>query len=392
MKLKPLSININPNNVEGYCLLYDIANYNTARQIYEWIDRTIPDDHSIGKKNKLDTYHITLNYIGPLSHNLLTALDEELDHFDFEPIPIKLDKVGYFDEAGVMYVGMKGKPPVALQNAFDKVNDILKSLGIESENNRFPTYKPHITVLHDCPSRPQFPTINRKFELVLLDATLTQSIVKYNAVNIGNDGKVFVPLKNYPKSWYKYDYEGNEMKVGGFITTGELLDRNQSPYLLDKVSKYARKSNIVTSKTEYKIITTPREREDGRRVTWNPKTLDDFDDIKMMDDEQRKEIGMQLWGELVKWKDGNFYSIFDCEGTDYIFTRIANGGDKERVEIESETLPKYNLWLFPKEWYNSIPDGLEVIDINGGKEEFKRHETDSDIRFGALAYGFVFKR
>jgi len=194
MKLKPLSINTHPNRVLGYCLMYDIADHITSREIFEWIDAIIPDDHSIGKKNTLATYHVTLNYIGKLTQNQLHALDHELDGFNFEPIPIKFDKIGYFDEAGVLYVGMKGNPPVALQRAFDNVSSILESLGIESEHNQFPNYKPHITVLHDCPSRPVFPSINRKFEFVLLDTILTQAVDK-------GDGKVkvFVTLRSYPK-------------------------------------------------------------------------------------------------------------------------------------------------------------------------------------------------
>lgn len=46
------------------------------------------------------------------------------------------------------------------------------------------------------------------------------------------------------------------------------------------------------------------------------------------------------------------------------------------------------LWLYPAEWYDHIPDGTIVTDINGKTEAFKRGETDDDRRFGALAYGF----
>jgi hypothetical protein len=49
------------------------------------------------------------------------------------------------------------------------------------------------------------------------------------------------------------------------------------------------------------------------------------------------------------------------------------------------------LWLYPGEWYDHIPDGLTVTDINGRVEQFKRGETDDDIRYGALAYGFMRK-
>lgn len=44
-------------------------------------------------------------------------------------------------------------------------------------------------------------------------------------------------------------------------------------------------------------------------------------------------------------------------------------------------------WLFPAEWYEHIPEGLPVVDINGVTELFRPGKTDNDRRFGALAYG-----
>lgn len=49
------------------------------------------------------------------------------------------------------------------------------------------------------------------------------------------------------------------------------------------------------------------------------------------------------------------------------------------------------LWLYPHEWYNHIPDGTTIVDINGNVETFERGKTDDDMRFGALAYGFMRK-
>ena len=46
-----------------------------------------------------------------------------------------------------------------------------------------------------------------------------------------------------------------------------------------------------------------------------------------------------------------------------------------------------DLWLYPAEWYDYIPDGYEVIDINGNTECFRKGETDDDRRYGALAFG-----
>lgn len=45
-------------------------------------------------------------------------------------------------------------------------------------------------------------------------------------------------------------------------------------------------------------------------------------------------------------------------------------------------------WLYPGEWYNHIPAGYEVLDINGKIKRFDPDVTDNDIRFGCLAYGF----
>jgi hypothetical protein len=49
---------------------------------------------------------------------------------------------------------------------------------------------------------------------------------------------------------------------------------------------------------------------------------------------------------------------------------------------------KGTTWLFPKEWYGFIPDGLPVVDINGETESFKAGVTDADYRFGCLSFGF----
>lgn len=97
------------------------------------------------------------------------------------------------------------------------------------------------------------------------------------------------------------------------------------------------------------IITPQFERVDGMKIDTIPSTPEQFDSLKTLDDEALHELGMQEWGE-------------------------------------------YNLWLFPKEWYNHIPDGYEVTIISGKKEKFKKGVTDDDIRFGMLAYGICVAR
>jgi hypothetical protein len=56
-----------------------------------------------------------------------------------------------------------------------------------------------------------------------------------------------------------------------------------------------------------------------------------------------------------------------------------------------------DLWLFPREWYNIIPDGYPVIhaalSLGIGKSEiFKKDKTSDDEKFGCLHYGIRINR
>lgn len=45
------------------------------------------------------------------------------------------------------------------------------------------------------------------------------------------------------------------------------------------------------------------------------------------------------------------------------------------------------LWLYPHQWYNHIPEGTPVTFIDGENGFFKRGDADDDMRFGVLAFG-----
>ena len=55
-----------------------------------------------------------------------------------------------------------------------------------------------------------------------------------------------------------------------------------------------------------------------------------------------------------------------------------------------ETKPAVSIhWLYPLEWYDYIPDGLEIVSILGKVTEFEHGMTDKDDRGGAMAFGFI---
>lgn len=100
------------------------------------------------------------------------------------------------------------------------------------------------------------------------------------------------------------------------------------------------------------IMTPQFERTDGVQVT-TPDfiSIADFEALPTKDATTLKALGLGIWDK-------------DANGTH---------------------------WLYPAEWYSRIPDGLEILSINGEVEIFKRGETDDDRRFGMLAFGFMQK-
>lgn len=93
------------------------------------------------------------------------------------------------------------------------------------------------------------------------------------------------------------------------------------------------------------IITPQFERVDGRVIQYFPRSVAEFDALKLMSDSALEAVGCGVWDE--------------------------------------------GHWLYPKEWYWNIPNGYEVTDICGETEIFVPGKTDDDIRFGCLAFGFV---
>jgi hypothetical protein len=96
------------------------------------------------------------------------------------------------------------------------------------------------------------------------------------------------------------------------------------------------------------IITPQFERTDSVQV---PQSVDfsDWESLPTMSKETLQELGLGIWN-----------------------------ADNEKTH-----------WLFPKEWYSIIPNGLMVTCIDGDQESFERGVTDDDYRFGMLSFGFV---
>lgn len=130
-----------------------------------------------------------------------------------------------------------------------------------------------------------------------------------------------------------------------------ILDSKDSSFV-DKLMEA-----IGVKESESISIVFPQfERTDDIIINYFPQTEREYQALQLYSTEVLKKMGCQKWE-----------NTFDNE---------------ELRELKT-------IWLFPVEWYNFIPEDLEVVDIFGKKETFKKGVTDDDKRCGALSFGFL---
>lgn len=104
------------------------------------------------------------------------------------------------------------------------------------------------------------------------------------------------------------------------------------------------------------IITPQFTRTDGTTPVPAPVGPDGFDLLYTMSDAELYALGLRRWGR-----------------------------QEDRNGVEFGPM----LWLFPGEWYKSIPTGYEIVDINFNTELFVPGVSDDDIRLGCLPFGIL---
>jgi hypothetical protein len=97
------------------------------------------------------------------------------------------------------------------------------------------------------------------------------------------------------------------------------------------------------------VVTPQFERDDGIEVKVRPMSADHLDRLKRLPDDVLRRIGVGVWDKGDDWTH----------------------------------------YLFPAEWYECIPAGYSITDINGETEAFVPGETDDDRRGGMLSYGWI---
>lgn len=103
-------------------------------------------------------------------------------------------------------------------------------------------------------------------------------------------------------------------------------------------------------------------------------------------------------GYMYTWDDG-FKQKESKKNFDRFYEELKKNIDLTKLTVEeakelrfgrwSDEFP--DLWLFPLWLVPIIPEGMEVIDINGNKFNYEKEKADNDIRFGCVAYGIEIK-
>lgn len=73
----------------------------------------------------------------------------------------------------------------------------------------------------------------------------------------------------------------------------------------------------------------------------------------------------------------------------HVINNVAKMPKATLTELGLQQWGEFGLWLFPAEWYPHIPEGMELMCIDGEVGAFEAGVTDDDMRCGALAYGIV---
>lgn len=88
-----------------------------------------------------ESWHITLQFLGNSSETQYECVVARLRELHAAPIPIELDEVGFFDRAGIFFVGVALTPELlALQQ---RVTKTIIPCGFIQEDR---PYRPHITL------------------------------------------------------------------------------------------------------------------------------------------------------------------------------------------------------------------------------------------------------
>ena len=132
-----------------------------------------------GRRIPARQFHLTLRFLGPLSHIQSRSLLKQLPQIRLAAFELALDRLGCFPRAKVVWIGPSRVPP-ALSALSDELAARCAALKLGPPHRAF---RPHITLFrHDTPQAlpPITPIRYRPSRLCLYSSTLSDQGPNYH--------------------------------------------------------------------------------------------------------------------------------------------------------------------------------------------------------------------
>ena len=94
--------------------------------------------------SRLEDLHLTLAFIGDIAADVACELSDAIKKLRFKPFAWRPDTVGFFRDAGVVWIGTVGEPVKPLASLADRVRALLDDKGVAYDKRPL---APHITLL-----------------------------------------------------------------------------------------------------------------------------------------------------------------------------------------------------------------------------------------------------
>jgi len=126
----------------------------TALRIADWRDRQL---HCDGRPVSPANFHITLAFVGELGDASMEQLCASVDAWAGQgrapPGTLSLDRVGYWQRAGIYWLGPASWPP-GLTSLATKLRHLASAAGARRDRN---TFQPHVSLFRRCTGAPPAP-------------------------------------------------------------------------------------------------------------------------------------------------------------------------------------------------------------------------------------------
>ncbi len=94
--------------------------------------------------SRIEDLHLTLAFIGDLADNVAFDLSDAIERLRFGPVAWQLDTIGFFEDAGVVWIGTAGQTTKPLATLAARVRALLDRMAVDYDHRPL---APHVTLL-----------------------------------------------------------------------------------------------------------------------------------------------------------------------------------------------------------------------------------------------------